>query len=120
MTDDNARPAHRRRRRKRITPRFYWMMAALIFTLYLGYGYVDGILRIVQLRGEIRTAQQEVMVLETRNQQLRHELARLQSDEYIEQVARRELGLVMPGERVYVVVTEDGDPVDDGWSGGVP
>lgn len=113
MTDDHARPATRRRRRKRITPRFYWMMAALIFTLYLGYGYVDGILRIVQLQGEIRAVRQEVMVLETRNQQLRHELARLQSDEYIEQVARRELGLVRPGERVYVVVTEEGYTLEE-------
>ena len=74
---------------------------------------MDGILRIVQLQGEIRAVRQEVMVLKTRNQQLRHELARLQSDEYIEQVARRELGLVRPGERVYVVVTEEGYTLEE-------
>ena len=82
----------------------------MVLGVYLLYGYVDGFRKMTHLQRSIRDVQQQAAVLETRNEQLRRELARLESDEYIEMVARRELGLVMPGERAYVVVTEEAVP----------
>lgn len=104
-----ARGGRFRHRRRRVTPRFFWMAPAMLLGLYLLYGYVDGFRKMTHLHRAIRDARQQAAVLETRNEQLRQELARLESDEYIEMVARRELGLVMPGERAYVVVTEEAD-----------
>lgn len=102
------RPGRTRRRRRRITPRFFVMVSVLLVMVYLCYGYVDGFRKMTQLRGALREVKQQAAVLEARNGQLRAELARLQSDRYIERVARQELGLVMPGEKVYVVITEEG------------
>lgn len=85
------------------------MLPAVLLGVYLLYGYVDGFRKMTHLQRSIRDVQQQAAVLETRNEQLRRELARLESDEYIEMVARRELGLVMPGERAYVVVTEEAE-----------
>lgn len=107
---DPARAGRARHRRRRVTPRFFWMLPAMVLGVYLLYGYVDGFRKMTHLQRSIRDVQQQAAVLETRNEQLRRELARLESDEYIEMVARRELGLVMPGERAYVVVTEEAVP----------
>lgn len=96
-----------RRRRRRITPRFFWVAPAVLLVAYLCYGYVDGFIKMTQLQHAIRETRKQAEVLETRNRQLQQELARLESDAYIEMVARRELGLVMPGEQAYVVVTEE-------------
>lgn len=81
------------------------MMLGLM--LYLSYGYADGFIKMIQLQRSIHQVRQQTAAYQVRNQQLREELARLESDAYIEQVARRELGLVMPGEQSYVIVTED-------------
>lgn len=95
----------RRRRRRRVTPRFFLMSGVVIVMAYLCYGYVDGFIKMTHLRASLREVKQQAAVLETRNRQLLQELERLQSDRYIEKVAREQLGLVMPGEKVYVVIT---------------
>ena len=105
-----AQALNRRRRvrpRRRLTPRFFGILAALVLLCYMCYGYVDGFVKITQLRRAIQEVRREVAVLQARNEQLRAELQRLNSDAYIERVARERLGLVMPGETSYVVITEE-------------
>lgn len=52
----------------------------------------------------IRAEQRKLVVLQSENQKLNERLARLQDPEYVEKLAREELGLVKPGEVAYVVV----------------
>lgn len=60
--------------------------------------YVNGYIQIAKIKSEIKRVQEEIKAVEAHNEELKQELAYLQSDEYIEKVARQELGLVRPGE----------------------
>ena len=51
----------------------------------------------------------EIAALELRNEQLQLELERLTSPEHLEEVARRQLGLVKPGETIFYIA----EPADD-------
>jgi len=53
---------------------------------------------------EVRELEQKVAALREENRVLREEIAHLKSDEYVEKLAREELGLVKEGESAYLVV----------------
>jgi len=53
---------------------------------------------------EIEILKRKLVTLRTKNRTLEEEIARLKTDAYIEQLARRELGLVKPGETAYIVI----------------
>lgn len=114
--DPIQRPPRARRKRLRVTPRF-WAIVALVCFVYIATSYALGFLAIWRLKGEIRQVQAEIAVAEARNEELRRELEYLQSDDYIEKVAREELGLVKPGETPVVFTTED-PPAAGGHIGG--
>lgn len=97
MSIPNQQTNSVRRRRRRLTTRFWLIIGLLVFG-YAAVSYTTGFLEIWRLRQEIQRVELEIAATKTRNEQLRHELAYLQSDEYIEKVAREELGLVRPGE----------------------
>jgi cell division protein FtsB len=50
------------------------------------------------------TAQRQQAALQRENQALTQEAAQLQSPSYLEEVARAEFGLVMPGEHAYGIL----------------
>lgn len=93
-----------RRRRRRVTSRF-WLIIGLIVFVYAIGSYTKGFIEIWRLRQQIVAVELEIANAQTRNQQLREELAYLQSDEYIEKVAREELGLILPGETPVILTT---------------
>jgi len=107
MYTSDRRKSGSRRRRKRVTPRFWIIVASIVF-IYLGSSYAAGFIEIWRMRGEIRQIQEEIAAAEARNDALRQELDYLLSDEYIEKVAREELGLVKPGETPVIVTTPNG------------
>lgn len=90
------------RKRWRVTPRF-WGLAVAVFTMYMAVAYITGFVQIWRLQNEIERVQAEIEMIEAENERLREELAYLMSDEYIEKVAREELGLVMPGETAVIL-----------------
>jgi len=75
----------------------------LVFMVVIAAGFVRRQLRIIGLRQEIERTKAEIRAMEIRNDELRKQIAYLNSPEYIEQSARNNLGLVMPGELVYNV-----------------
>jgi len=91
-------------RRWRVTPRF-WALLAAAFALYMAVSYITGFVQIWKLEAEIERVRARIAVVEAENEALRRQLSYLQSDEYIEKVAREELGLVMPGETAVLVAT---------------
>ena len=71
--------------------------------VWIGASFVRNYYRNYEARQEIVRLESEIRAYEIRNQQLEMEISRLQSPEYVERVAREELGLVYPGERLYIV-----------------
>jgi len=94
-------------------------VAGLLTAILLGYiGPVKGYL---DQRGELRGESARLALLEERRDELRGQLAALDRPDVLEERAR-ELGLVLPGERAFVV---RGDldppppaPAPDGDDGG--
>src|SRR5262245_65509738 len=74
--------------------------ALLLLTVMAIFGD-NGVLARRRLRGEMDTLVREVRALEAENERLSRAIAELQEDPaVIERIAREELGLVRPGERV--------------------
>lgn len=98
------------RKRWRVTPRF-WTLLVAVFVLYMTVSYATGFIQIWRVKNEIARVRAQIEAIEAHNQALREELAYLQSDEYIEKVAREELGLVMPGETAVIIApSAPGEP----------
>ena len=77
----------------------------IIFLFILGgltFFGEKGIFNLLRLRKEVARIQERNLKLEEENQKLKEEVKRLQSDKrYIEEIARKELGMVKEGEIIY-------------------
>lgn len=73
-----------------------------MFLLYQAMSGPRGWLKIADLRRQQQVILQEIDSLEVRKQELIEEKARLLNDtNYLEKLARKELGMARPGEKVY-------------------
>lgn len=88
------------RKRKRIT----WpVMFFLICLGYLVSIFADQERQLDGLRREADNLRAREATLKVENERLNQEQQLLQTDTYIEKVAREELGLVKPGETPYIM-----------------
>jgi cell division protein FtsL len=82
-----------------------FLLLILISLLILGiltFFGEKGILHLFRLQKEVVRIKEKNAKLEEENQKLREEVKRLQSDKrYIEEIARKELGMVKEGEIIY-------------------
>jgi cell division protein FtsB len=82
----------------------------LILTLplvaYFGYGAARKAMEIHELRGRAERLRLEIDQLQARHLELTRQRDYLKTDQYIERVAREELGLVKPTEIPIVVVVK--------------
>lgn len=83
--------------------------ALLILLFFLAIGFLTiSNWRINQRRSglisQIRNLQEEIQVLEEKNQELKAGISQISSQSYLEKVARESLGLKKPGEEVTVVL----------------
>ncbi|HEV8675567.1 MAG TPA: septum formation initiator family protein [Methylomirabilota bacterium] len=79
-----------------------WVVAGLL-TLLLGAAVLgdNGVLQLRRLRAEVESLHRDVQALEAENERLSRAIAELRHDPTaLERIAREELGLVRPGERV--------------------
>ena len=98
----HARLPRRRRRRRR---------ALLYFVLLVGSVLVvdaivgeKGLLAMLQARQQYRSLEESLAGLRSENARLREEGRRLREDPAaVEELARRELGLIKPGEKLFIV-----------------
>lgn len=85
------------------------ILAALIYLV----GSADSFIKSGELEQEIQKLEHEIAVLEDDNRLLRQKLERLQTDpDYVEDEARKKMGLVRPGEVIYRL-SEEPDLSDD-------
>jgi len=61
-----------------------------------------GILHILRLKRELTRIKEANTKIEEENQKLREEVRRLHERSYIEEIARKELGMVKEGEIIYL------------------
>lgn len=63
-----------------------------------------GVLALFEARREYQALEQSLLRVQTENAQLREEARRLREDpDAIEELARRELGLIKPGETLFII-----------------
>ncbi len=73
----------------------------LLFGFFTFFGE-KGILHLLRLKKELARIQEMNLKIEQENQKLKEEISRLQYEKrYIEEIARKELGLVKEGEIIY-------------------
>lgn len=80
---------------------FLFVFLFLLFGFFTFFGE-KGILHLLRLKKELARIQEMNLKMEQENQKLKEEIRRLQYEKrYIEEIARRELGLVKEGEIIY-------------------
>ncbi|NLA59012.1 MAG: septum formation initiator family protein [Firmicutes bacterium] len=101
------------RKRWKVKPRFFLLLLSLLL-IWVAAGFVNRYVHIAMLKAKIVRVEREIAALETRNEAVRQQLKEMQTDAYIERMAREKLGLVKPGEIVYIPVhaAAPGDPPD--------
>ena len=84
--------------RRILIPVFLLLSVMILFTFF----GEKGLLKVYRLRRELREIERANMELRRENERLRAEIDNLRTNnKYIEELARRELGLVRKGEIVY-------------------
>jgi cell division protein FtsB/cell division protein DivIC len=80
----------------------FLILASLLILGSLTFFGENGILHLFRLQKEFARIKDKNLKLEEENQKLKEEVKRLQSDKrYIEEIARKELGMVKAGEIIY-------------------
>ena len=70
--------------------------------VYMGYILVNQQVRLNELNDEIASYDRELQEQQLETEKLNDTLASLSEDEYMEEVARERLGLVMPTEIIFM------------------
>jgi cell division protein FtsB len=100
-------------RTARLTRPGWIVLGALLVLAVMAVFGDNGMLALRRLRGEVDALVREVRTLEAENERLSRAISALQEDpSVIERIAREELGLVRPGERVlrFPKSARPGDP----------
>lgn len=71
---------------------------AIFLLFYLLVSFFAHFQRLYVLQKDIKDIERQLQELNLKNEELKKQLKQVQSDAYIEQVAREKLGLVKPGE----------------------
>ncbi|HUF54731.1 MAG TPA: septum formation initiator family protein [Dehalococcoidia bacterium] len=87
------------------------LAAAAVMVVYFLASGAFNVVRSQQLNSQENRLQAEITDLQTRYERLTALEQYLNSDEYIEIVAREQLGLVKPGETAFLVVPTQPSPV---------
>jgi cell division protein FtsB len=80
----------------------------ILVVLFGGYKFYLNQREIIYIKREIARLEQELDNAEAREKELKEKLENINDPEYIEEIARKELGLVKPGELLLIPVEEKG------------
>jgi cell division protein FtsB len=93
-----------------MSPRVLRVAAATAGAAVIVFVGAQGVARMWHMKAEVERLEREIGTLRAQTDELSAAAARLRSDpEAIEELARVELGLVKPGERVYKLPPSTGD-----------
>ena len=107
-SDSGSSTTPRRRRRHAVQYLLIFVGCVLVIDALVGD---KGLLAMIKVRQEYRTLERSLADAKSANAQLREQARRLREDpDAIEDIARRELGLMKPGEKLFIV--KDIGPAD--------
>ena len=89
------------------------LLAAAGMVVYFLASGATNLVRSLQLTQEESNLEAEIDDLEARYERLVALEAYLESDEYIEAIAREQLGLVKPGETAFIAISTQPSPVPE-------
>jgi cell division protein FtsB len=100
---------------KKRQPWIRWVLLAMAMViLYQMVAGPSGLLKLVELRREQQTQRHRIDSLTMRKQELILEKKRLLTDSaYLEKLARKDLGMAKPGEKVYRFMAPAATPLGD-------
>jgi len=104
-----------RKKRKRKSSRniFFSILLGVLLLLFIGFLVVTNLKisrRRAELTAKIAVLKEEIQILEQKKEELKENISQAGSEEYLERVAREELGLKASGEEVVVIIrAEEGD-----------
>ncbi|HMA59887.1 MAG TPA: septum formation initiator family protein [Halanaerobiales bacterium] len=81
----------------------------IIVIVVFAFKLMMNIRKVNQMEDRLNSLQQQVQNQIEENKELKEEIERVRSPEYVEKVAREELGLVKPGEILLIPVEEEQD-----------
>ena len=91
------------RRRSRRILQYAFLLAGCVLVIDALVGD-KGLLAMIQARQQYRTLERSLAEVRSENARLREEARRLREDpSAVEDLARRELGLIKPGEKLFII-----------------
>jgi cell division protein FtsB len=81
-----------------------------VIVLALGMALVVPLRQYLAQRAQIAELEHELAALRAERTQLEHRIEQFHNPAYLERQARRCLGMIRPGEIVFVPVPEEGEP----------
>jgi cell division protein FtsB len=79
----------------------------ILLLIYLVVSFTLQFKKLYAMQNEMKEVQKKVVELQDKNDQMRKQLKLVQSDQYIEQMAREKLGLVKSGESRIITAQPD-------------
>src|SRR5690554_938523 len=79
----------------------------VVVVLYFTVLFAGQYWRLHQLQSTLSEINQEISQVKATNEQMQKEVERLHSPDYLEQMAREELGMVRPGELLFYFENKD-------------
>jgi len=79
----------------------------VVIAVIAAFNFYQNIAKMNQLENQIEKIEAQISQAETENEKLKRQLENSNSSEYIEEVAREKLGLVKPGEKMFIPVEEE-------------
>ena len=92
------------RPRRRVVDFLPWFLAGALLLGLIGAMAIEPTRQLLAQRDRIETMSQELREVERNNNELRGRIRRLHDPDYIEQKAREQNGLILPGEIPVVVM----------------
>jgi len=80
-----------------------WVLILLLI-FYIVFLFSDKYAKILQLKEDIKKLESEIGDLKFKNNELSKEVELLKGDEYVEKIAREELGLSKPDEIIFKAI----------------
>jgi len=80
-----------------------WILILLLI-FYIVFLFSDKYAKILQLKEDIKELESEIEDLKLKNNNLSQEVELLKGDEYVEKIAREELGLSKPDEIIFKAI----------------
>jgi len=99
------------RKRKSSRNIFFSILLGVLLLLFIGFLVVTNLKisrRRAELTAKIAVLKEKIQILEQKKEELKENISQAGSEEYLERVAREELGLKASGEEVVVITKEDG------------